>query len=86
MAYLKQPKKRPEYRGERDHETFLARLKDHLDSLTDLQNGIIVSLGSVFDLEEAEPEVCFQRFQQLLSAQQKEQGKSIDEIIKTVYI
>lgn len=82
MEYLKQPKKRPEYRGERDHGTFLARVGDHVSDLSLMQSSILESLGLNFIVEEVDFGFLSTTVQKILHLQ----GKSIDELTKTVYL
>lgn len=59
MDYLLQPKKQPEYRGDRSHQEFLCTLKPHYPEPKDLKDAFLQVLSHSFDLlhrtkEEAE--------------------------------
>lgn len=53
MNYLLMPEKRPGYRGERSHEGFLCRLKEHLPCPRAFLNGVIQQLKGHFSVLEA---------------------------------
>ena len=44
------PKKRPEYRVDRDHDQFLSRLKNHLPSFEFFEDQIVRQLETKFDV------------------------------------
>lgn len=44
------PKKRPEYRADRDHLDFLSTLKDHLISIDDFEKKVEKQLSEKFDI------------------------------------
>jgi hypothetical protein len=44
------PKKRPEYRADRDHLDFLSPMKDHLSSIEDFESKIEEQLSLKFDV------------------------------------
>lgn len=44
------PKKRPEYRVDRDHDQFLSRLKNHLPSFNYFEERIVEQLETRFDV------------------------------------
>lgn len=53
MTYLTLPKKRPQYRLDRDHSEFLCRLKDHgFLTLADLKNRLFEELSQRFYIEK----------------------------------
>ncbi len=56
MRYLTLPEKRPEYRGDRSHDDFLAKLGalsgvDSGEGALKLASGLFDSLGAAFDVE-----------------------------------
>ena len=56
MRYLTLPEKRPEYRGDRSHDDFLAKLGalsgvDSREGASKLASGLFDSLGAAFDVE-----------------------------------
>ena len=56
MRYLTLPEKRPEYRGDRSHDDFLAKLGalsgvDSGEGASKLASGLFDSLGAAFDVE-----------------------------------
>eukprot|EP00903_Cladosiphon_okamuranus_P015962 g14744.t1 len=53
MLYLQMPEKRPQYRGDRDHQAFLTPLQKHIDSREDLWPALKRAAGQHFVLEEA---------------------------------
>lgn len=54
MAYLKMPKKRPDYRGDRDHAKFLTTLKEVLPSVEAFFGGLSEAAGAHYAVELAE--------------------------------
>ena len=44
------PKKRPEYRADRDHDAFLTRLKHHLPTVDDFEARVVQQLTHKFDV------------------------------------
>lgn len=44
------PKKRPEYRADRDHLEFLSSLKDHLPSIDDFEERVERQLSEHYDI------------------------------------
>ena len=47
---VKMPKKRPEYRADRDHLDFLSSLKDHLPSIDDFEEKVKSQLSEHYDV------------------------------------
>eukprot|EP00904_Undaria_pinnatifida_P009304 jgi/Undpi1/5503/HiC_scaffold_2.g00782.m1 len=62
MLYLQMPEKRPQYRGDRDHNAFLTPLQDHIERREDLWPALKTAAGGFFTLDEASifdvPGVC----------------------------
>jgi len=54
MKYLLMPpeKKRPAYRRDRDHNSFLTKLQDHLESIDELEKRLSSALHANFEVEE----------------------------------
>jgi lipoate-protein ligase A len=57
MKYLLMPKNRPEYRADREHSSFLTRIKYFLPSVNDLEERLQTSLRSNFDIEEVKIDI-----------------------------
>ncbi len=55
MNYLLMPSRRPGYRGERPHEMFLCRLRDHLPCPQSFLNSIPQQLAHYFHVIDADP-------------------------------
>ncbi len=53
MDCLTLPPSMPEYRGGRNHEDFLTRLKEHLPSRSALSDAVPAALHQVFDVQDA---------------------------------
>jgi lipoate-protein ligase A len=59
MEFLLMPKKRPKYREDRDHKSFLDKIKRHIPTVIDFENLIVDELSKkyevkVIDSDEAE--------------------------------
>lgn len=54
MKYLKNPAKQPEYRENRNHDEFLDRLSNHLESPFLIFDNIECALGKIFELNTYE--------------------------------
>jgi len=52
MQYLLMPKKRPDYRRDRTHVSFLDKIKNHMKSPQVLEDSVIAQLGHTFDVTE----------------------------------
>jgi hypothetical protein len=50
FSRVQMPKKRPEYRADRDHDAFLTRLKSHLPSVDDFEARVVRQLTQKFDV------------------------------------
>lgn len=79
MKYLLMPSKRPDYRGDRDHNDFLTRLHLHIPSKEVFLEELVSQLGEKFDLKHVSPE----DFAQVIADTCEEQGKSINELART---
>lgn len=51
MTYLQLPKKRPLYREDRPHASFLTRLSDHVKTVDQLEQALYTQLAASYDLE-----------------------------------
>lgn len=51
MNYLALPKKRPQYRGDRDHKEFLTKLNKYIGSIDIFYSQIITSLNSEYEVD-----------------------------------
>lgn len=61
MDYLLKPPKMPGYRKERDHHTFLCKLKDFFSSQKDFTDNILEALKSFFHIKETNLEFAKQK-------------------------
>jgi lipoate-protein ligase A len=52
MQFLLMPKKRPEYRQDRKHSSFLDKIKNHITSPQALEDRVVNQLERVFDVTE----------------------------------
>jgi lipoate-protein ligase A len=80
MNYLKLPKKKPNYRGERDHHNFLSKLCTHISSKDELQNSILSSISNSYDIDEISFDTFYSYIEQLLA------NRSIDTLAKSIKV
>jgi lipoate-protein ligase A len=79
MKYLLMPSKRPDYRGDRDHNDFLTRLCLHIPSREAFLELLVSQLSEKFDLEH----VSHEDFASVIV--QACDGRPIDELARTSY-
>lgn len=78
MAYLRMPKKRPEYRGDRDHSKFLTTLKDVMPSVEAFRTGLSLASGAHYEIE-----MVGEPMEQLVAAALSRCDKVLDNVART---
>ena len=78
MDYLLLPKKRPEYRKDRHHTSFLTTLSEYLQSQSHLEELILQNLTSHFNVEQVSMEEVLELSNGIM------QGKPWNEFTRTV--
>jgi len=82
MQYLQLPKKRPAYRGDRPHGDFVARVKEHVPSVEQLETRLIEQLRMHYDVVER----SLEELQALTKCSLDERGEAIDLVSRTRFV
>lgn len=77
MRYLQLPKRRPEYRQDRPHRSFLTSIRNHVSSVAALEAELYAHLGASFDVSTVELCVVQTEVEALL------QGTSVEAVART---
>ena len=85
MGYLKMPKKRPNYRGDRMHAEFLSRVKDHMEDKSTFVNSVKESLSFMFEVDEVRYEQFLDRANEIIESCVAK-GKSRESLTRTAFL
>lgn len=85
MSYLKIPRKRPVYRGERGHTAFLTKMKEYIPDRGAFETGVSQSLRGHFDVDIIEFDDFIQHTNDVLRTCRLE-GRNLDSLSRTVLI
>ena len=82
MKYLLMPKKRPEYRRDRDHLDFLDRVNNHIESKVEFEKRILEASSQFYDIEEIDFEETEQMILQEIE-RTKDNEKEMKMLVRT---
>lgn len=75
------PSRRPNYRGERSHGSFLGKLKDYIISGDGLRNETLRQLSESYEVDQSEKSI--EEIEQMVQAALN--GKNFEEVVRTAY-
>lgn len=85
MGYLKIPKKRPDYRGDRDHVEFVTRINEHVKDRDSFVDDIKESLDAKFIVENVDVDIFWGKIEEIVE-RCVSKGKSRESLSRTSFL